>query len=155
MEGLIRIRPLTAADLDAVLEIQSSAPEASQWRRDEYSRMISTELAASSALFLWGGENAGQLVAFLITRQISEEVEILNLAVAPAARRRGMGSQLLRHALAAAKRDGARRAFLEVRESNQAAVAFYQRFGFSGAGRRKQYYRDPPEDALILRTNLD
>jgi len=170
VEGLIRIRPLTAADLDAVLEIQSSSPEASQWPRAEYERMIPSELAASPAapgpreapeapgrtIFLWGGESAGKLVAFLVVRKVSEEVEILNLAVTPAAPRRvGVGSRLVRHGLAEAKRDGARRAYLEVRESNRAAVAFYERLGFSCAGRRKQYYRNPPEDAVLLSANLD
>jgi ribosomal-protein-alanine N-acetyltransferase len=70
--------------------------------------------------------------------------------VAPRWRRRGLARWLLRFALARAARDGARRACLEVRKSNRAARALYASVGFSPAGRRVGYYREPPEPAMVL-----
>jgi ribosomal-protein-alanine N-acetyltransferase len=70
--------------------------------------------------------------------------------VAPAARRRGLGGWLLRFALARAGRGGARRALLEVRAGNREALSLYGRLGFRPCGRRRDYYRDPVEDAVVL-----
>jgi [ribosomal protein S18]-alanine N-acetyltransferase len=87
---------------------------------------------------------------------VFDEVHINNLAVAPAHRGRGYGTELLRHALAEGRRLGARRATLEVRQSNLAAQRLYARLGFRVAGRRPAYYTHPVEDAFILwRDTLD
>ena len=81
-------------------------------------------------------------------------MEILNLAVDPAKRRLGAGRALAQAALAEGAARGAARAFLEVRESNAAALAFYARLGFSVAGRRPDYYRDPQEAAILMARGL-
>ena len=83
-------------------------------------------------------------------RSVSGEAEILNLAVTPGWRRRGLGRRLVETAIEAARAAGATRIFLEVRESNGAALALYAALGFLEAGRRRNYYRAPEEDALIL-----
>lgn len=85
-----------------------------------------------------------------MTRSAADEVEILNIAVAPQWRRAGLGSRLLKHALEEARAEGAQRVFLEVRESNRAAIALYMRHGFQAAGRRENYYAAPAEAALVL-----
>jgi len=95
------------------------------------------------------------ILGFLVARQVADELEVLNMAVAAAHRRAGIGSLLLEHALAdaggsGAPDSGARRAYLEVRASNHVAIAFYQRHGFALAGCRRRYYADPVEDALVL-----
>lgn len=90
---------------------------------------------------------------FLIGRAIAGEAELLTLAVAPDARRQGLGGALLQDFVAEAKRRGARDAFLEVASDNQAARALYAGQGWRQAGRRPDYYA-PGIDALTLRLAL-
>jgi ribosomal-protein-alanine N-acetyltransferase len=86
---------------------------------------------------------------------IFDELHINTLAVHPGLRRQGLASLLLRHVLEDAVRRGADKATLEVRRSNEGARKLYERFGFEVGGVRKEYYRQPVEDALILwRTSL-
>ena len=77
-------------------------------------------------------------------------MHILNLAVAPAHRRQGVARQLVLDAIKRAYAKGARRAFLEVRESNTAAQKLYSNLGFTGSFARKDYYDSPTEDAVIM-----
>jgi ribosomal-protein-alanine N-acetyltransferase len=90
---------------------------------------------------------------FVLARVAGDEAEILTLAVVPDARRRGIGAALLRETAGCARVMGARTMFLEVSESNAAAIALYTRAGFREAGRRRSYY-GPSDDALILRGDL-
>lgn len=91
-----------------------------------------------------------QVAGYIATWIVVDEVHINNLAVRPACQRRGLGSILLTYALEAAAGEGAYRATLEVRRSNDGARRLYERFGFRVAGIRKDYYSHPVEDALIL-----
>ena len=93
----------------------------------------------------WGG-----IRAYCVYRLVVDEMHILNVTVAPAWRRRGTGRWLLHFALARAARAGARRALLEVRESNVEARALYSALGFTRLGIRRDYYPEPREDAEIL-----
>ena len=86
-------------------------------------------------------EHDGEVVGIIVTRIAADEAEILNLAVLPTLRRRGLARGLILTALAAARALNARRAFLEVRESNLGARAFYSRMGFIEFGRRRAYYQ--------------
>ena len=81
---------------------------------------------------------------------VFDEIHINNVAIRPQFRGRGMGTALMRHVLAQAKVLGARRATLEVRASNIGALRLYQRLGFYVEARRRNYYTNPVEDALIL-----
>jgi ribosomal-protein-alanine N-acetyltransferase len=83
-----------------------------------------------------------------------EEGEIADLAVAPAARRLGVGGLLLDRVVAEAMESGVRALYLEVRESNSAARALYHSRGFDTVGRRRRYYQRPAEDALVLRRDM-
>ena len=143
MEGLI-VRPLGPGDLPVILAIQAGSPEAAGWSAGDYARAARGEFPA------WVAEVSGSVLGFLVARQMVDEIEILNLAVAPAARRAGVASSLLQEALSTGRSLGARRAFLEVRESNRVAQLLYERHGFSICGRRPKYYADPVEDALVL-----
>jgi ribosomal-protein-alanine acetyltransferase len=145
------IRPLEARDVDAVLAIQVACPEIAQWNAWDYVRVSRGEMAG------WVTEQyevLSEIGGFLVARRIASDIEILNLAVRPEARRRGMGSELLREAFAWGKSLGVNSALLEVRETNLAALQFYARHGFKAVGRRKQYYVAPAEDALVLKTTL-
>jgi ribosomal-protein-alanine N-acetyltransferase len=130
--------------VDAILAIQSGSPEASQWSRDAYARAASGELGG------WVAEADNRVAGFVVVRSAADEAEILNLAVEPESRRQGVARALLKATLDASRAGGARRVFLEVRESNAGAIAFYRSNGFRPDGRRPRYYQDPPEDALVL-----
>lgn len=93
---------------------------------------------------------AESVVGYLFARRAADEGEILNLAVHPGHGRRGLGRELVRTVLQDLERAGAARVFLEVRESNAPAQAFYHHMGFRPAGRRPGYYTHPREDALVL-----
>jgi [ribosomal protein S18]-alanine N-acetyltransferase len=138
------IRSLEPRDIDAVLQIQAASPEAAQWSQAGYKNLGGASQRG------WVAERDGAIVGFLVARALPGEVEILNLAVSPEARRQGVGAALLREALSWAEQSGAVRIFLEVRASNAAARQFYEVHGFTSAGVRSRYYRDPLEDALLL-----
>jgi len=91
---------------------------------------------------------------FIVGRQAAGEAEILNLAVIPAKRRKGEGGALLKAAVEALRARKVSRVFLEVRESNEAGMAFYEKQGFSKTGRRAGYYRDPDEAAIRMEMKL-
>lgn len=125
------IRPASPEDLAAIAEIQAASPEASQWSPAEYLNY--------NCLVTDGG--------FLVTRQTAPgESEVLNLAIAPAARRTGIAKGLLSHALSASPGDW----FLEVRASNLAAIHLYETLGFRASGTRPAYYSGSPEAAIVM-----
>ena len=95
-----------------------------------------------------------RLAGYVIAWYVMDEGELANLAVAPHARRRGIGRALLDAMLADASHRGTADVYLEVRESNTAARNLYASRNFTEVGRRKGYYRSPTEDALILRHTL-
>lgn len=87
----------------------------------------------------------------MVALEAADEGEILNLAVSPAGRRHGLGRALVEQAVATLRERGVGQIYLEVRESNAPARALYAARGFKEVGRRKQYYRRPVEDAIVLR----
>ena len=99
-------------------------------------------------------EEAGAVRGYLIGRDAAGSGEILNLAVDPDHRRRGIARALLDRGLAELARRGADEVFLEVRESNASAQQLYRGAGFRPVGVRADYYRQPREDALVLRLGL-
>ena len=128
------IRRACVADLEAIEGIQQASPEAAQW----------TVQAEST----WVALASDRVVGFIVVRKTAPgESEILNLAVDPRYRRRGLGRELARKVLA----EYPGRWFLEVRESNATAQRFYENLGFRIAGRRPQYYESPPDAAIVMR----
>lgn len=108
------------------------------------------EDCVSFATFLVADEG-DKVVGYVVALDAADEGEILNLAVAEAGRRRGLGRALVRAILDALTKRDVRQVYLEVRESNAPARALYEAFGFRDVGRRKAYYRRPVEDAIVLR----
>lgn len=96
----------------------------------------------------------GRVVGYVVAVRAADEAEILNLCVAPAARRAGTGRALVRAILERVAAHGARAAYLEVRDSNHAARRLYEGEGFAPVGRRRDYYRRPVEDAIVLRSAI-
>jgi ribosomal-protein-alanine acetyltransferase len=139
------VRPLYARDIDAMLMIAAEAPEASSWSKDSYAKLLDDSNSLGLAAE-WGGE----LVGFLVGQQAADQAEVLNLAVKKDHRRRGHASALLAAALEEFRWRGAESVYLEVRQSNAAAISFYSQNGFEISGSRRGYYRDPLEDAVTM-----
>ena len=99
---------------------------------------------------LWVVEDEGTIRGFLVARFTAAECELENLVVAVAHRRRGFGLQLVQSLIEASRQCNIDRILLEVRESNVAARALYQKVGFQLNGRRKAYYSHPDENALLF-----
>ncbi|MDR1669914.1 MAG: ribosomal protein S18-alanine N-acetyltransferase [Oscillospiraceae bacterium] len=112
-------------------------------------RTIRNELNNPVALY-FGAFEDGRLAGYAGAQIILDEGHITNIATAPEQRRRGIAGALLRELLSAAGARGVRFAMLEARESNTAARALYEKFGFEVVGRRKGYYEKPPEDAILM-----
>lgn len=138
-----QIRPMTPADLPAVLNIER------QCQPDPWSEAMFLAELANPCASVDLCESEGKVVGFLCSWLIRGELSILNLATTPQQQRQGIAAGLLQHCLQRAQGLGLERAWLEVRAGNRPALALYQRFGFTEAGRRKQYYADG-EDALVL-----
>ena len=117
---------------------------------DPWSTQDFRDCVAADALFLVA-EVAGEVSGYVVAPDAADEGEILNLAVAPAGRRNGLGRALVEAILGVLKDRDVRHVYLEVRESNAPARALYATQGFREVGRRKAYYRRPVEDAIVLR----
>jgi [ribosomal protein S18]-alanine N-acetyltransferase len=144
---MIRVRPGTDADLGALKAIARHSATAAQWQAAEYEKLISPD---SHREFLVVVEDE-QVCGFIVGHEVALEWEIENIAVSGHARRRGMGSRLLGEFLDCVRARGGTEVYLEVRESNHPARKLYEKWGFIEAGRRKSYYHNPPEDAMLLR----
>lgn len=106
------------------------------------------------AIFAAYDEKLENIVAYGVIYTAADEGDLANIAVIPEMRRRGLGSALLCRMLAEAKERGADRMFLEVRESNENARALYEKVGFNNIGKRRNYYVNPREDAVIMEKSL-
>ncbi|MBV8052679.1 MAG: ribosomal protein S18-alanine N-acetyltransferase [Acidobacteriaceae bacterium] len=129
------------------MSLEREAATASHWSLAQYQAALS-EHSKRSVLV---AECESTIVGFMVARGGTQEWEIENLAVAATARRKGLGTRLVREVLDVARGHGAQEIFLEVRESNLPGRALYEKSGFTLAGRRKGYYSSPPEDAILYR----
>jgi ribosomal-protein-alanine N-acetyltransferase len=153
---MMMVRDAVSGDLEQIVEIARHSDTAAQWSREEYEKLLHKDKDTARRQVLLvveeqSVEEQSRVQGFVAACAVLDEWEIENIAVSGAARRRGLASLLLREFLQRAQTQGAKHIFLEVRESNQAARAFYAKWAFVEAGRRPTYYRDPPEDALILK----
>lgn len=139
------VRKATPADIARMMEIARHSVTAAQWARQQYEQAFSPDRLVMAI------EENSTILGFIVGRGAAGEWEIENIAVTGAARRRGLGSRLLGEFLHHIQSNGAAEIFLEVRESNHAARKLYEKWAFTEAGRRKAYYQDPEEDAIILK----
>ena len=173
--GAISVRDALAGDLDRIAEIER-ASFADPWSRGSFASLLRNPQVhfrvaeapptpaappapvrgvTGDAGPLPRGADVGRVVGYVVAWLVVDEAEVANVAVAPEVRGRGIGARLLDDALAAARDRGAAVAYLEVRDSNAAARALYASRGFEQVGRRRNYYRKPVEDALVMRRELD
>lgn len=112
----------------------------------------SVESELNNPLSLWlVAMDGDRVVGYIGSQTVLGEGDMMNLAVAPDYRHRGIGEGLVKGLVVALNEKGATRLALEVRASNAPAIALYEKLGFCVAGRRPNYYRNPKEDALIMR----
>ena len=139
MPNEFRVRRGQPNDLPAVNEIQQMAPEAARWQVMDY---LTYEFYIAEVTF-----QKTEAAGFIAWREVTTgEWELLNMAVMPSFRRHGVGNQLLAELLQLQPAS----VFLEVRESNHGARAFYALHGFQPVGLRRNYYSSPTENAIVL-----
>ena len=117
-------------------------------------RSFCFEVSENPASRGWVVETNGRIIAMLVLWFIVDEAHIATIATHPDFRRQGIGEELMLAALEAAREEGARRAFLEVRAGNTAAQTMYRKYGFIVDGRRLRYYKDNNEDAILMSLDL-
>ncbi len=155
------VRSMTVQDIDDLVMLAARFVEAPHWSRRDYEKILIPDLPPSAPpgaltrrafITLSDSRLAGFAVASWLPQETAAEVE--GLVVDEKYRRQGMGSALLGACMEWAADAGASSIRLEVRASNTAALALYQRHGFSAVGRRRAYYSAPVEDAVLLQAPL-
>lgn len=143
-------RAATAADLDAIMAIETTSFPEDSWSRES----MAAELAGEHSHYLVD-EDEGRIVGYAGLRAVrgSADADVQTIALAPSYRGQGRGRALLRDLIAEASRRGARELFLEVRADNPAAQELYRSEGFAEIGRRPRYYRRGV-DAIVMRRDL-
>jgi ribosomal-protein-alanine acetyltransferase len=142
----IKIIELSSAHLPPILEIERET-FSDAWSENMFLELLSSPLAHG---FI--AENDGELSGFILFYLLPPEMQILNIAVRESARNQSVGSLLLKSALESPHID---LVTLEVRESNIPAINLYKKFGFKTDGIRKNYYRKPKENAVLMSLDLD
>jgi ribosomal-protein-alanine acetyltransferase len=149
MDAPYRIRSAVPADAVLLVDIERRCFS------DPWSEMSFREALESPWTFGLIAHASRSIAGYLIGREVAGTGEVLNLAVAPDCRRRGVARALLRAGLTYLRKRRVEEVFLEVRESNQSAKALYLSSGFRPVGQRAAYYRNPKEDALVLWLQLE
>ena len=144
-----RLRPMTVADLDNVMEIEPHAYEF-PWSRGIFRDCLRVGYCC------WCCEENDELLGYGVMSVAAGESHILNLTVRPESQRQGIGSKLLQHFVQLARQHGADTLMLEVRPSNRKAIHLYEKLGFNEIGVRRNYYpaENGREDALLLALSL-
>ncbi|HEX8542245.1 alanine acetyltransferase [Pseudomonas syringae] len=148
MSDAVTFRPMTEADLDAVLKIEYAA-FSHPWTRGIF-------LDGLKSYEIWLMFEGAQQVGHGVVQVIIDEAHLLNITVKPESQGRGLGLRLLEHLMSRAYALNARECFLELRDSNRSAYRLYERFGFNEIGRRRDYYPavGGREDALVMACTL-
>ena len=150
----VQIDCMTEHDLLEVCQIEGLS-DLSAWGWDAYHKEL--EVAPETVMLvarLNPPIDGIEIAGFIVARVISDELHVNNVAVRPEFQRLHLGLELLQRTLVQAKQRGASVAHLEVRAGNEAAQGLYRRCGFQAVGRRKKYYRNPTEDALLMSLSL-
>jgi ribosomal-protein-alanine N-acetyltransferase len=159
----VSISRMTEHDLLEVVEIETDSG-LSVWGWDAYHKelqspedviMLVARTERETGEAVADSTHGRALAGFIVSRLVAGELHVNNVAVRPEFRGRGLAVRLLEAVLTQGRRGGARIAFLEVRAGNAAAEGLYRRCGFQVTGRRRRYYRQPEEDALLMSLLLE
>jgi len=152
----MRVRPATPDDIPAMMRLVNHSSTAAHWSREHYELVFGHEAPRRAAWVIEDDQKSptNPLRGFLVAHEVAGEWEIENIVVEENIRRQRLGTRLLLELREVAHAERAQAIFLEVRESNQAARAFYERQGFEQSGRRPRYYSQPDEDAITYRLSF-
>ena len=144
------LRPMVSDDLPEVCEIENAA-QPTPWSTAVFQDCLNSRYQCDVV------ERDGQLVAFLVVSRVLDEAHLLNIVVAPGFQRRGLAWAMLKQLHAQCRGAGTSMVYLEVRASNLAAQALYQKLGYQESGRRRDYYRTVGgrEDAVLMTLALE
>ena len=145
----MKIRVFAGTDLAAVYAIQLTCPHAAQWREADYLQLAGDPLGTMLVADVETA-NSPEVAGFAAFHRVMDEAELRNIAVATSHQRKGIARALFAEGIRTLQQAGVRQLFLEVRASNQPALAFYAAAGFQLLYTRRSYYHDPVEDALVM-----
>jgi ribosomal-protein-alanine N-acetyltransferase len=142
------------SDIDSVLSLENiSFPKS--WRRSGFLAELTSPMTINHVVKQLDPQSGEAVIAYCCAQLVMDELNLLKIAVSPAWRCKGVGNQLLRYTIDIAIQKGAAKVFLEVRPSNQGALALYLNSGFRIIGKRLNYYSETGEDALVMTKSLD
>ncbi len=149
---------MTASDLDRVLAIVESLPQAPHWPWSAWMKVLDSQIDRESTphrvALVASVPQPGSIRGFAVASLLPPQAELETIAVVPEGQRQGLGRLLFQALGAELKAAGVDELLLEVRASNSPALAFYRSLGFAKIGLRPGYYADPIEDAALLRLSL-
>jgi ribosomal-protein-alanine N-acetyltransferase len=140
-----QFRPMTEADLDAIMEIEPHI-YSHPWSRGNFSDSLVSGYSA------WVLLDGAKIIGYALMMMVLDEAHLLNLSVAKTFQKQGLGRLLLEHMIAIARKHDAANMFLEVRPSNISAIALYENIGFNEMAVRRGYYpaQNGREDAVLM-----
>jgi len=150
----VRIRRMSEADVDRVMEIGERLAEAPNWLASAYAEAVDPKHIPRRIALVAEDPESDALAGFLVASLGEREAELETIAVGAEAQRRGVGELLFRALVEELRAEQVSELTLEVRASNRAALGFYRAQGFEETGRRPRYYADPEEDAVLMGLNL-
>lgn len=154
------LRDARASDLRLMSQLERFTETAAHWTKEQYANLFLQGEGCAERLILVAEATEvfdsdptplKVFLGFLVARHVAQEWELENIVIAPGTLRRGLGTRLLHALLAKARETNSACVFLEVRESNIPARSLYEKAGFHEAGRRRSYYANPQEDAVLYR----
>ena len=149
----MKVRAFADDDLAAIYAIQLKCPQAAQWRQEDYLH-LARDPGGTILVAEVEDANPPEVAGFAVFHRVMDEAELRNIAIDPSHQRKGIARALLAAGIRTMQEFGVRRLFLEVRASNQPALAFYASAGFQLLYTRHDYYHDPVEDALVMACDI-
>ncbi|MCX7965892.1 MAG: ribosomal protein S18-alanine N-acetyltransferase [Syntrophorhabdaceae bacterium] len=147
-KNIWNIRDMTSMDLDDIIAIEKKSFP-TPWTKTMFLESLSSEIYKNLVI-----EENAEIIGYIMLYYVMDEAHITNFAIKPSFRRKGYGAKLLSYVIDYFKEKGVVEFFLEVRESNKAAINLYRKFGFEIVGKRRRYYSDTNEDAFIMHLSL-
>ena len=147
--GERQMRRMTEEDIPDVIEIEKRS-FISPWTRGMFAQTLESPVARNLVM-----TESGDIVGYVIFYQAGLEMHIMNIAVHPALRRQGIGLDIMKKVIESARINSVEECFLEVRETNFPAQGLYERLGFKRIGKRRGYYTETNEDAIVMALSLE
>jgi ribosomal-protein-alanine N-acetyltransferase len=148
------IRRASPADLEAILAIAQASAEAPHWSHSQWLAALSLDHETGPMRASFVAEGNGGILGFAVASRAGELAELESVVVSTSSRRKGIGKALCQQVMDWSRKIGASELELEVRASSDGALALYRALGFVEQARRREYYRNPPEDAVLMAARL-